>query len=68
MWLGLGDSRAAELTAGVVGAHPGDWRAWRLRAETPGLPQPEAEQACEEMAKLAPEGLDEGELHPCSRD
>jgi len=42
--------------------------AWRLRAETPGLPQPEAERACEEMVKLAPEGLDEGELYPCSRD
>ena len=44
--------RCAELTAGVVQAHPGDWRAWRLRAAT----------------KLAPADLAEAELTPCSRD
>jgi len=45
----------AALTAGVVSAHPGDRQA-------------EAQRACQEMAALAPDGLDEGELSPCHRD
>jgi len=67
-WLQPDASRSAALTAGVVGAHPGDWRAWRIRAGTPGLPPAEAAKACEEMAHLAPPGLDDAELGPCSRD
>ena len=66
--LQLDPARCAELTLGMVNAHPSDWRTWRLRAATPGLPRPEAERACEEVAKLAPDGLDDGQLVPCSRD
>jgi len=66
--LQLDPARTAELTLGVVRAYPSDWRAWRLRAATPGLAGPEAERACEEMSKLVPQGLDDAELSPCSRD
>jgi len=66
--LELEPARRSELTLGVVRAYPSDWRAWRLRAATPGLARPEAERACQEMSKLAPEGLDDTELSPCSRD
>jgi hypothetical protein len=67
-WLPGERPRFDALTAGVVAAHPLDWRAWRLRAGTPGLAAEEANRACEEMVKLVPDGLDEAELSPCSRD
>ena len=67
-WLRPDGNRCAALTAGMVSAHPEDWRAWRVRAGTPGLPAAEAEKACEQVANLAPAGLDDGELSPCSRD
>jgi hypothetical protein len=56
------------LTAGLVRAHPDDWCMWRLRAGTPGLAVEEAQRACEEMGKLAPDHLEDAELSPCSRD
>ena len=44
----------ADLSAAVVRQHPGDWRAWVARANTPELPDAEQRDAIAHAASLAP--------------
>ncbi|HMF41009.1 MAG TPA: hypothetical protein VKQ32_09945 [Polyangia bacterium] len=49
------ERRHAEITKSLVADHPGDWRTWVARAETPGLPAAEESQAIEQAWRLAPQ-------------
>ena len=49
------ERRHGQITQALVAKHPGDWRAWVARAQTPGLPFSETTQAMDRAWSLAPQ-------------